>query len=356
MISYLLTANCFIGVYMPQISTAENIRQAQWFQYIKKYTGSFGTWLDEALLKTQDLAGTNYKLGQTMFERGLYKDAIFRYKVALWRDPNHIPSIQGMARAQLALGRDTEAAQNLVKVIKAQNNNDEAKFILSSLQPTSLSLEHRPKTMPKNLLLEDFAKQAKTYNAAQEARQYKGAALTYQLLHNEFPKDIVLHDMLDLACGTGLVGAQFRERFSNIVGVDISEAMLNEAYRLLDKRDVRIYTKLENADVNNYLHTLGAGTFDLITCINSAQYIGDVQNIFAKVGTILREGGFFCITFQPYNAAGYGLSANTRLFAHAANYMESLATNAGLKTVRTGEIMIYPSTPMQLHIYKKLQQ
>lgn len=56
--------------------------------------------------------------------------------------------------------------------------------------------------------------------------------------------------ILDLGCGTGLIGLELAKRgFTNIVGVDISPGMLEQA----DQK--RVYTELVEHDIND-IHDL----------------------------------------------------------------------------------------------------
>ena len=76
--------------------------------------------------------------------------------------------------------------------------------------------------------------------------------------------------VLDVGCGTGIVGARLREGGIEVVdGIDISPLMLAEAGKKKTKDDVPVYRKLIAADLtksldiadNQYAGLISAGTF-----------------------------------------------------------------------------------------------
>jgi SAM-dependent methyltransferase len=102
-----------------------------------------------------------------------------------------------------------------------------------------------------------------------------------------------LRSALDLACGTGRIGAWLRGRCSaTIDGVDITPEMLEVARRR------GIYRTLRVADVSNT--GLSAGTYDL--CIQSLadEHLPDLGPLYREVARLTKPGGYFVLVgFHP---------------------------------------------------------
>ncbi len=309
--------------------------------------------IESSSVKMQNLTETNYNLAYDLMEQGRINDAIARFKITLWFSQNHVPSLYNLGCLYLHKGEDTQATDCFVKVLKLQPRHENALFMLSSYRPDMLKAEMRPSTIPRVIAEDYFDGLAYDYDFMQEAAGYRGHTLTHQLLSTEFDKYTKYRDLLDLGCGTGLCGGLFTDRISNIVGVDISNVMLDMAYNRIDKYGVKIFNKLLHQDMRDYLAET-TQPFDVVLCINVLQHVGDLSGLFIAIDRVMKPGGFFALTFQSYPQAGnFGMIPAIQRFGHAPDYIAGLAQQAGFETVRTGEVMIYTEAGAELYIYKK---
>ncbi len=102
-----------------------------------------------------------------------------------------------------------------------------------------------------------------------------------------------LQCVLDLACGTGRIGAWLRGRSSAALdGVDITPEMLEVARRK------GIYRSLSLADVS---HTgLAAETYDLCLQSLADEHLPDLGPLYQEVTRLTRRGGSFVLVgFHP---------------------------------------------------------
>lgn len=100
--------------------------------------------------------------------------------------------------------------------------------------------------------------------------------------------------ILDLACGTGRIGAWIRQgSASPIDGVDLTPAMLDKA------REKGIYRSLTVADV---AHTgLPNAAYDLITQSLADEHMPSLPPLYAEVARLLAPGGKFAIVgYHPH--------------------------------------------------------
>jgi predicted TPR repeat methyltransferase len=129
---------------------------------------------------------------------------------------------------------------------------------------------------------------------------------------------------LDLGCGTGLMGEALRGRIDHLTGVDLSPGMIARA------RGRGVYDRLIVGDAAAMLKSEPWGAFDLVVAADSLVYIGDLTRLFAAVGTVLARGGLFAFSIETYEGDGFELKPTMR-FAHARSYVETTASEAGLR-------------------------
>jgi predicted TPR repeat methyltransferase len=132
--------------------------------------------------------------------------------------------------------------------------------------------------------------------------------------------------VLDLGCGTGLMGEALRGRVDHLTGVDLSAGMIAKA------RERGVYDGLIAGDAVALLTCEPPGVFDLIVAADSLVYIGDLKPLFAAVATALAAHGVFAFSVESCHGDGFKLEPTMR-FAHARPYVETTAGEAGLRPV-----------------------
>lgn len=108
-----------------------------------------------------------------------------------------------------------------------------------------------------------------------------------------FSKLAALDDrILDLGCGTGLVGAELAARgFRNLCGCDISERMLNIA------RIKGVYTDgLYRADLCST--PFANASFDSLICIAVLTYAPSIDKVMREFNRLTRSGGLVCFSHR----------------------------------------------------------
>lgn len=101
-------------------------------------------------------------------------------------------------------------------------------------------------------------------------------------------------EVLDLACGTGRIGAWLRERGALAVdGVDLTDAMLAQA------RDRGIYRALHLADIRET--GLASASYDQVVEVLADEHLPSLNPLYAEVARVLRPGGaFWLVGFHPH--------------------------------------------------------
>jgi ubiquinone/menaquinone biosynthesis C-methylase UbiE len=93
--------------------------------------------------------------------------------------------------------------------------------------------------------------------------------------------------VLDVGTGTGHTGLAFAANGANVIGLDLTPAMLRQAFLLAEQRDLRL------GGVIGYAERLpfGDGSFDAVACRYCAHHFIDVPAALHEMRRVLRPGG-----------------------------------------------------------------
>ncbi|MFD2236144.1 class I SAM-dependent DNA methyltransferase [Aureimonas populi] len=134
--------------------------------------------------------------------------------------------------------------------------------------------------------------------------------------------------VLDLGCGTGLMGERLRPMARRLDGLDISGAMLRKA------RAKRIYDSLTAGNLlDTALESLAA--YDLVTAADVLIYVGDLRPVFASVARRLKAGGLFAFSIETHEGEEPFVLRPSLRYAHAAGSLAGLLAGEGLALARS---------------------
>jgi len=140
------------------------------------------------------------------------------------------------------------------------------------------------------------------------------------------PRTRPLH-ILDLGCGTGLVGEAFKDLAAGgrLDGVDLAPRMIAAA------RSRGIYDELILDDLETVLAAQGP-QYDLIVSADTMIYLGDLAPTFFGAANRLVTGGFYIFACESKTGDGWEQTPAKR-FRHSENYLREVAARAGLSFV-----------------------
>jgi len=129
--------------------------------------------------------------------------------------------------------------------------------------------------------------------------------------------------VIDAGCGTGLAAPALRPMATQLVGIDLSPAMIAKA------RARGLYDRLEVGELEAALAAEG-GSYDLLVAADVLVYFGDLAPVAAAAHRALKPGGHFAFTVEKAGAgtATYALGVKSR-YAHATDYLRQVAEEAG---------------------------
>ncbi|HEX4106098.1 MAG TPA: PqqD family peptide modification chaperone [Rhizomicrobium sp.] len=138
--------------------------------------------------------------------------------------------------------------------------------------------------------------------------------------------------MLDLGCGSGLMGVNTKWRAADLTGVDLSPEMIELA------RARNIYDRLEVAEITGWLDE-GEAPFDLIASSDCLIYFGDLGKIVTAAARRLKPGGLFAFSMERGNRFPFHLT-DTGRYTHHPDHVREVAAQAGLEVAQVNEAFL----------------
>lgn len=304
--------------------------------------------------KFRDIVKNNYELGRMHLRLGNLKDALMRLKFVLWIDPAHIDAMYYLGATYMAMGKKKQAADFFVKALKLRPDFEEAKYLLCVVSNRKLSKEQMPKSMPLSLAVEYFDAMAPDYNNQQlQVLKYEGHIQLDNALRACVVPGRMDHVVLELGVGTGLCGTSIRDIAAHITGVDFSAAMLEEAMKVVDRNDKKIYDALIKREALDFLKDAPDEGYDVVLSAGMMSYVGDISGFFEQAKRVLKSKGLFAFTADVLNGDGYEFVSKEARFAFSKGYIQELASRFGFKELKCKDFAVYAEFPAWVCVYEK---
>jgi predicted TPR repeat methyltransferase len=281
---------------------------------------------EKALALRPDLAEAWLGRGALFAHIKRHEDAIAAFDKALTIKPDLAEAWLGRGDALQVLNRPEEA---VVAYRQARATGGDAEVIQYTL--ASLGAEAAPVAAPRHLITELFDQYADIFDEHLVGKlKYRAPDLLFDAM-TRFVHSRKL-DILDLGCGTGLVGARFRPLARTLTGLDFSSNMLRVA------RQRQIYDNVIRGELTEFLQTQ-TKKFDLAVAADVFLYIGDLSAVFQGVRGALRDGGLFGFSVEISAEQDFVLRPN-RHYAQSGAYLRRLSEDHGfvLETIEPGVI------------------
>jgi predicted TPR repeat methyltransferase len=259
-------------------------------------------------------------LGSALGKVGQIEEAITALGQAVAINPAYANAHHNLANVLDRAGRLEEASQSYRAALAINPHLEEARYNLAALGEMA-----PPPATPYSYLRQLFDSYASSFD------QHLVDALDY-IVPEKLLEAVVAAgplapalDVIDLGCGTGLVGHHFRSVAGRLTGVDVSPRMLQSAERR------KIYDQLELGDCVRYL-SARREPCDLVVAADVFIYAGDLAAVFHAAGRLLRRGGLFAFSLETVSHSDYVLQRNRR-YAHSLGYIHRLASETNFHEV-----------------------
>ena len=259
-------------------------------------------------------------LGQLWFALQDYKKAIDATLLGLQRSPSDADAYAFLGYCFLQTGQKQNAKQALRSALKYRPAHAEAQHFLNVLENNQdvAAEEHYVKNLFNSYAtrFEQSLVDELGYNLPNEIPN---------LLQREMGTALSDAKILDMGCGTGLVGSNLASKVAAIDGFDLSERMVDLA------KEKSVYRSLSVASIDEYL-SKKIDAYDVFIAADVFVYLGDLTSTFKALRNSAKKNALFLFSTEEFDGAGYTARTSGR-YAHSHDYIENLATASGFKVI-----------------------
>ena len=265
---------------------------------------------NKALLFRPDFAEALYNMGNTFRDQGKSEEAIEAYNKALSIKPDYAEAYNNKGFALKDQSKLEEAIEAYNKALTIKPDYASAKHMLSALTG------NKTRTAPREHVENLFDEYSQKFEASLVNKlEYKVPKLITDILIKRNNKES-LGSVLDLGCGSGLLGAEIRDHCFQLEGIDLSSKMLDLA------KQKNVYDKLSHLDIVEYLSS-NPLDFDYYIALDVFIYVGDLTEIFRLLKSRNKKPGHFVFSTEHTELNGYHILKSGR-YSHSKSYVENL--------------------------------
>ncbi len=281
------------------------------YQFSLKYT--------LLIYQKQPTVENRFQLGLVYMMMERHREAIENFQAILLEDSQHFNAHMNLGTVYLKLRKYPKAIKHYKQALRLRPTDQQIAYLLQALEQKSEKTcpERAPLIYVKNL----FDQYAPYFD--QHLNQYLHYDVPQQLEklveQDVMPKITSDHiSILDLGCGTGLCGERLVKFSNNLMGIDISERMIDIA------KKKKIYHQLVSDDILSF--TTEKSDWDLLIAGDTLPYFGNLMHIFKLASQLTHSKGFFAFTIEKAGKSPYQLQQTAR-YAHHHSYIETLAND-----------------------------
>ena len=279
----------------------------------------------QAIALKPDYAKAHTNLGIVLGDLGRLEDAVDSHRQAIALNPDAAAAHRSLGNTLQSFGKIEEALCAYETVLRLNPDDEYIAHLFAALR--GINTERATNSYVTHVF-DGYAEKFESSLVGQLS--YEIPTVIAHRLRSLISEDRPQWDILDLGCGTGLVGVELADLAKMLVGIDLSVKMLEKA------RAKNIYHRLVADDIQLALVKEPNASFDLVVSTDVFIYIGDLTAIFDGIFQVLRPGGWFAFSVEGIFPAGdervedlpgYQLNITAR-YSHSLKYLSSF-TDSG---------------------------
>ena len=297
--------------------------------FLKREYTKASEYYDEAIKNNAEFSPAYVGLGKVFLSLNDLDSAITHFKHALKINPNNIEALMFCGDALRKQGKLEAATAAYKDILEIDPENAQAKFHLATVDDDTVL--DKPENDYIRRLFDDYSE---TFDEDIAKVNYevpkKLAEIAKQYVT---PSDNGQLSIIDIGCGTGLCGVEFKKFAHYLKGIDISPGMIKAAMRR------GVYNDLEENEILTALVKHQNDT-DLVVSADVFVYVGDLESVFLAVTSALKENGLFLFSVESHDGDEDFKLPVTARFTHSRKYIQELAKRRGLELLECNDTEI----------------
>lgn len=278
----------------------------------------------QALAIRPDYPDALNNMGNILQAQGKIEDAVAAYRRAIAIKPDYADAYANLGNLFHAQGRPEEALPCLHEAVRLAPRNGIAQHLVAAL--TGTTTERAPAQYVERLF-DEYAAAFDTH--LQQRLKYDVPARLAALIAEQAPVPAEKWTVLDLGCGTGLVGVALAPFARRMTGVDLSSGMLKKA------RERNVYHRLEHLDLLEMMQHEPASGYDVIVAADVFIYVGKLDELVREARRLLNRNGILAFSVETPDEQADGRTEyrldRTGRYVHSSDYLSRLASAAGFE-------------------------
>jgi predicted TPR repeat methyltransferase len=273
----------------------------------------------QAIKIAKNNANTHNNLGLALMQKGDLKASIASYSKAIKISPNNSNLYTNMGNAEVSALNINAALKSYRKALQIKPDNAVANHMLAAL--TGITPDVASKEFVENL----FDAYAPSFEESLVNKLQYAVPPALAKVAIEHQSQKTFGTVLDLGCGTGLMGLELRGLTQRLEGIDLSSKMLQQA------KSKKIYDRLIHGDFIEFL-TSAELNFNYYFAADVFIYIGNLFKIFSLIKDRNKEGGKLIFSTEHSEKDGFFLEQSGR-YSHSKSYIQAICEELDYKVI-----------------------
>lgn len=268
-----------------------------------------------------------FNLGLILRDTGELEASVAHLRMAIKQQPQFTRAYETLGQLFYRVGYFDEAARVYREWVVHDPDNPVARHMAAATGAIDV-----PDRADEAYVTRLFDKFAASFDRNLQEIGYRAPEVIAATLAGQLGDRSGRIDILDAGCGTGLCAPLLRPLGSTLVGVDLSEKMIEKA------RQRGGYDELVVSDLCSFMSSRPQ-RFDVVIAADTFEYFGSLADVNAAARSALRTGGLFLFTVEllPDTASEeFKLQIHGR-YAHRRTYVQRALESAGFEVLALHE-------------------
>jgi len=276
-------------------------------------------YIEQSLDLKPDFLAAYFKLGRIHRELNHPELSAACFMKLLEYAPDSIDALFELGNIYAAYQHLENAAIYFKRILEIDPDNESARHAVSALSGETTA------TAPLHHVEHLFDELSGSFESHLKQLGYRVPEMLKRMVLALESDRVHFDRAVDMGCGTGLSGVEFKPMVTHLTGLDISQKMLDRA------REKGIYDELEKSDICQYLAS-SQQHYDIFIATDVFVYLGDLSSVFSAVSDLARQNSYFVFSTEGESERDYILRPTGR-YAHSRSYIEKLANEHGFSLV-----------------------